>query len=42
MSKTGGRNDRHYPVPFGENDSRDKNTFKGALNIIIDAIKEKR
>lgn len=37
----GGRNDRHYSVPFGDNDSTDKNTFKGALNSIINAIKAK-
>lgn len=34
----GGRNDRHYSVPFGENDSTKASTFKGALNIIIKGI----
>ncbi len=37
----GGRNDRHYNVPFGENDSTKYGTFKGALNIIIKGIREK-
>ncbi|MGM9642522.1 MAG: GDSL-type esterase/lipase family protein [Eubacteriales bacterium] len=37
----GGRNDRHYNVPFGTNTSTSKNTFKGALNIIIKGIREK-
>ncbi len=37
----GGRNDRHYNVPFGDNDSMDGNTFKGAFNIMIAGIREK-
>lgn len=34
----GGRNDRHYSVPFGTNDSTDTKTFKGALNVMIKGI----
>jgi len=37
----GGRNDRHYNVPFGKNDATDVKTFKGALNAIIKGIREK-
>ncbi len=37
----GGRNDRHYSVPFGNNTDTKGNTFKGALNIIIKGIQEK-
>ena len=37
----GGRNDRHYSVPFGKNDSTTLNTFKGALNVIIQGIRAK-
>ncbi len=37
----GGRNDRHYSVPFGKNDSTAGTSFKGALNIIIKGIREK-
>ena len=37
----GGRNDRHYSVPFGANDSKDPTTFTGAINIIIDYIRSK-
>ena len=37
----GGRNDRHYNVPFGNNDSADGKSFKGALNVIIKGIQAK-
>ncbi len=37
----GGRNDRHYNVPFGKNDSVVVSQFKGALNKIIKGIREK-
>ncbi len=37
----GGRNDRHYSVPFGENDSTKATSFKGALNVIIKGIQAK-
>ncbi len=37
----GGRNDYNYKVPLGDIDSRDKNTFAGALNLIIENYKEK-
>lgn len=37
----GGRNDRHYSVPYGTNDSTNGSTFKGALNIIISAVRQK-
>ena len=37
----GGRNDRHYSVPFGKNDSDTGATFKGAINVIIKGILEK-
>ena len=37
----GGRNDRHYSVPFGQNDAKTASSFKGALNIIIQGILEK-
>ncbi len=37
----GGRNDRSKKIPFGANDSTDKNTFKGALNIAISGLLEK-
>lgn len=37
----GGRNDRHYRVPFGQNESTKGASFKGALNIIIKGIQEK-
>lgn len=36
----GGRNDRHYSVPFGENTDTNGNTFKGAFNVMIKAIRE--
>ena len=36
----GGRNDRRYQVPFGNNDDKTGNTFKGAINLIIDKILE--
>jgi hypothetical protein len=37
----GGRNDRHYSVPFGQNDSKTVSSFKGALNVIIQGIRTK-
>ena len=37
----GGRNDRHYSVPFGQNTDTKGNTFKGALNVIIKGIRDK-
>ena len=37
----GGRNDRHYSVPFGNNDSAKGDTFKGAINVIIKGILDK-
>ena len=37
----GGRNDRHYSVPFGNNDSATGASFKGAINVIIKGILEK-
>jgi hypothetical protein len=37
----GGRNDRHYSVPFGNNNSADGKSFKGALNVIIKGIQAK-
>ena len=37
----GGRNDRHYSVPFGQNDSTTVTSFKGALNVIIKGILDK-
>ena len=37
----GGRNDRRYNVPFGDNDSLDGTTFKGALNIMLNSLREK-
>lgn len=37
----GGRNDRHYSVPFGNNDSTKINSFKGALNTIIKSVRAK-
>lgn len=37
----GGRNDFNKKVPIGETDSRDTKTFSGALNVIIDGLKEK-
>ncbi len=37
----GGRNDRHYSVPFGTNNSTTGATFKGAINVIIKGIQEK-
>ena len=36
----GGRNDRHYNVPFGENTDNKGNTFKGAINVIINGIRK--
>ncbi len=36
----GGRNDRHYNVPFGNNDDKLGNTFKGAINVIIKGIQK--
>ncbi|MBR6577846.1 MAG: SGNH/GDSL hydrolase family protein [Clostridia bacterium] len=37
----GGRNDRHYSVPFGQNDGKTVTSFKGALNVIIQGIQAK-
>ena len=37
----GGRNDFNKNVPIGTTDSRDTKTFSGALNVIIDGLKEK-
>ncbi len=37
----GGRNDRHYSVPFGQNDGKTLTSFKGALNVIIQGIQAK-
>lgn len=37
----GGRNDFNAHTPIGAVDSRDSRTFSGALNIMIDAMKEK-
>ncbi|MBQ8849472.1 MAG: SGNH/GDSL hydrolase family protein [Clostridia bacterium] len=37
----GGRNDWNNEVPIGTDDSTDTTTFKGALNTIIDTLKEK-
>lgn len=37
----GGRNDFNKGVPIGTTDSRDTKTFSGALNVIIDGLKEK-
>lgn len=37
----GGRNDRHYNVPFGSNTDKIPTTFKGGLNIIIGYLREK-
>jgi hypothetical protein len=37
----GGRNDRHYNVPFGNNTDTNGNSFKGALNVIIKGIQSK-
>ena len=36
----GGRNDRHYNVPFGKNDSTDIRTLTGAFNIMISRIRK--
>lgn len=36
----GGRNDRHYNVPFGKNDSKNIREFTGALNTIISRIRK--
>ena len=37
----GGRNDFSHDVSIGDVDSRDTTTFSGALNVIIDGLKEK-
>lgn len=37
----GGRNDRHYSVPFGSNESTSIRTYTGALNTIISNIRKK-
>ncbi len=37
----GGRNDRSQKIPFGENDSTDEYTFKGAINLTVKGLKEK-
>lgn len=37
----GGRNDFNAHTPIGAVDSRDSRTFSGALNIMVDAMKEK-
>lgn len=37
----GGRNDRHYDVPFGTDTSTDPKTFKGALNVVIKELRTK-
>lgn len=37
----GGRNDRHYMVPFGTNTDQIATTFKGGLNIILNYLREK-
>ncbi len=37
----GGRNDFNVAAPIGTNDSRDTTTFKGALNTVLDGVKEK-
>ena len=37
----GGRNDFRMNVPIGTTDSRDTKTFSGALNVIVDGLKEK-
>lgn len=37
----GGRNDFNKKVPIGTTDSRNTKTFSGALNVIIDGLKEK-
>ncbi len=37
----GGKNDFNKNVPIGTEDSRDTKTFSGALNVIIDGMKEK-
>ena len=36
----GGRNDRHYNVPFGKDTDTRGNSFKGALNVIINGIRK--
>ncbi len=36
----GGRNDRHFNVPFGKNDSKNIREFTGALNTIIARIRK--
>ncbi|MDY4897657.1 MAG: SGNH/GDSL hydrolase family protein [Eubacteriales bacterium] len=37
----GGRNDRHYSVPFGKNTDTRGTTIKGAINIMIKGIRAK-
>ena len=37
----GGRNDFSQKVPMGTNGSTNKNTFKGALNVLISGVQEK-
>lgn len=37
----GGRNDRHYNVPFGKNDDTRGNTIKGAINVMIKGVRAK-
>lgn len=36
----GGRNDRHYNVPFGKNTDNKGNTIKGAINVMIAGIRK--
>ena len=36
----GGANDKRLPVPVGEDGSTDTSTFKGALNVLINKIRE--
>ena len=37
----GGANDMNRDTPLGTSDSYDKNTFSGALNVIIEGVKER-
>lgn len=37
----GGRNDWNKNVPLGDENSRDDTTYMGALNVVIDGLKEK-
>lgn len=36
----GGRNDRHYSVPFGKNTDQKGTTIKGAINIMIAGVRK--